>query len=91
MACHKNSLPSITRRTTEPAGPAPIVKKDFVIDIQKGNTIFVNRCSRCHGLHDPKEFTAAKWDTILMRMIPRARLSDEQTAHVSAFIKTNSK
>src|SRR6476619_5583297 len=85
MACNKNSLPTISRRDSEPPPPAPVVNKDFVIDITKGNTIFINRCSRCHGLHDPKEFKAEKWDVILSRMIPRARLSSEEAANVTAY------
>jgi hypothetical protein len=90
MACNKNSLPTISRREAEPPPPVPIIKKDFIVDMDKGKTIFTNRCSRCHGLHDPKEFNAEKWDIILSRMIPRARLSSEEAANVKAFIRANS-
>jgi mono/diheme cytochrome c family protein len=91
IACQKNSLPTISRRTSEPPPPAPLARKDLKVDLEKGKTVFTNRCGRCHGLHDPKEFTAEKWDVILQRMVPRARLNPEDAADVEAYIKANSK
>ena len=87
QACQKKTLPTITTRTTEPAKPVTIV--DVKPDMAIGKIIFTNRCSRCHALPEPVQFTAARWDGILSIMIPRARLDKEQEIHVTAFVKEN--
>ena len=87
QACRQKALPTITRRTTEPSKPVAVV--NIKPDIAIGNTIFTNRCSRCHALPDPAQFTGKRWDGILSIMIPRARLDKEQEIHVKAFIKAN--
>ena len=88
QACQKKTLPTITTRTTEPSKPVTVavdVKPDAAI----GKIIFSNRCSRCHALPEPVQFTAQRWDGILARMIPRARLDKEMEIQVTAFIKAN--
>jgi cytochrome c5 len=87
QACQKKTLPTITSRTTEPSKPVTVV--NVKPDIAIGKTIFTNRCGRCHALPEPLQFTAQRWDGILARMMPRARLDKEQEVHVTAFIKEN--
>jgi hypothetical protein len=50
----------------------------------------MNRCSRCHDLPKPGEYTSGRWEGILSYMIPRARLTPEQSVHLKAFIYANS-
>ena len=88
QACQQKALPTITTRTTEPSKPV-IIAVDVKPDAAIGKIIFTNRCGRCHALPDPVQFTAQRWDGILARMIPRARLDKEQEIHVTAFIKEN--
>jgi cytochrome c5 len=88
QACQQKALPTITTRTTEPSRPV-IAVADIKPDIAIGKIIFTNRCGRCHALPEPVQFTAQRWDGILARMIPRARLDKEQEIHVTAFIKEN--
>ncbi|HMK24552.1 MAG TPA: hypothetical protein VK483_00880 [Chitinophagaceae bacterium] len=88
QACQQKALPMITTRTTEPSKPVTAVV-DVKPDAAVGKIIFTNRCGRCHALPDPVQFTAQRWDLILARMIPRARLDKEQEIHVTAFIKEN--
>lgn len=88
FACNKKALPTITQRTTEP--PAPVKKTiDIKPDVETGKVIFTSRCGRCHDLPKPEQFTPQRWDGILSYMIPRARLTDEQGVHVTAYLKTN--
>jgi len=78
IACNKKALPVITQRTTKP--PAPVKKAiEVKPDIETGKVIFTSRCGRCHDLPNG----------ILSYMIPRARLTDEQGVHVTAYLKTN--
>ena len=87
QACQKKALPIITTRVSEPSRPIAIVnvKPDTAI----GKIIFTNRCSRCHALPVPSQYTEQRWDGILSIMIPRAGLDKEQEIHVTAFLKAN--
>lgn len=89
IACTQKALPVITSRTTEP------IKKekksaDIQPDLVAGRTIFENRCKKCHDLPLVNQFTSQRWDGILSYMMPRARLNNEQSVHVSAYLKENS-
>ena len=88
QACQKKTLPTITTRTSDLS--KPVVNTFNVIpDTATGKMIFANRCSRCHALPEPVQFTTQRWEGILARMIPRARLDKEQEIHITAFIKAN--
>ena len=88
-ACHKKAIPTITTRKTDP--PPPISGTvDIKPDIGAGKTIFTARCSRCHDLPAPAKYTVQRWEVILKLMLPKARLSEEQEIHVTAYIKKNS-
>lgn len=89
IACHKKSVPVITSRTTEPAVPKTETA-NFVPDTAAGKTLFATRCNRCHGLPDIPLYSSKRWDIILTSMIPKARLSKDQGAHITAYIKFNS-
>ena len=90
VACTQKATPVITSRTTEP------IKKEkkptiTLPDLKIGEIVFTNRCSKCHDLPLPEQFTEKRWEGILSYMIPRARLTDEQGIHVTAYLKTNAK
>lgn len=86
LACTQKSIPVITSRTSE-----PIKKEKKSVDMQPdlviGKAIFENRCKNCHDLPLVNQFTAQRWDGILSYMIPRARLTDKQGIHVTAYVK----
>lgn len=86
LACSRKSVPVISERAREvkPVTPAPVNIKP---DTASGRVLFMNRCGRCHDLPVPARYTAARWEGILSFMIPRARLSEEQGLHVSAYLK----
>lgn len=88
IACHKKAVPVITARTVEPPPPVKPVNA-MKADIELGKTIFTTRCGRCHDLPKPEQYTAQRWDGILLSMIPKARLSDEQGVHLTAYLKAN--
>jgi mono/diheme cytochrome c family protein len=43
-----------------------------------GRKLYVARCSGCHNLHFPKEYTAEQWKSNLDEMQVKAKISDEQ-------------
>jgi hypothetical protein len=90
MGCQKKTMPVITDRKTEPAAPVtatiPVVPDTLV-----GKNVFNARCARCHDLPDPGKFTVQRWDDILVRMMPRARLDNEQRVHIKAYLNSQAK
>jgi mono/diheme cytochrome c family protein len=88
QACQQRSLPTITTRTAEPERPVSKVS-NVTPDAAIGKTIFTNRCSKCHALPDPVQYSSQRWDGILSVMNLRARLNEEQVVHVTAYIKAN--
>ena len=59
--------------------------------IEAGHTVYTSSCGRCHKLYDPGTYTAESWEPIVNRMAPKARLSEEQTTQVKAYVKANAK
>ncbi|MCY7310235.1 MAG: hypothetical protein LH619_05605 [Chitinophagaceae bacterium] len=88
VACNRKALPTITERRKDAPPPAKKII-DVKPDIEMGKTIFMNRCSRCHDLPKPEQYTSQRWEGILSYMIPRARLNDKQSVHVTAYLKAN--
>jgi hypothetical protein len=92
IGCHKKSMPVITERKYE--APKTTVTSypptgTIAPDTTAGKIDFTNCCGKCHGLPEPLQYTAQRWDGILSYMIPRARLSNEQAVHVTAYVKAN--
>lgn len=92
VACSKKSVPLITSRDAEKPNvlkevypPEGTVKPDLAV----GKTLFTNRCGRCHGLPDPAAHHAENWESILLSMIPKAKLNQEQAVHVRAYVLAN--
>lgn len=44
----------------------------------QGYTIYKNKCSGCHRLHAPSEYTISKWDKSLTEMYLKAKVSSEE-------------
>jgi cytochrome c5 len=66
------------------------IKKNFTeADLAEGKTIHDSKCNRCHQLKTITNFSMAEWDNILQRMIPKARLNEQQAALVRAYIMSN--
>jgi cytochrome c5 len=56
-----------------------------------GQTVYTNRCGRCHGLKKTENYTTQQWDNILKSMIPKAKLNDDESKQVTAFIMEHAK
>lgn len=75
----------------------PVESKEQILaqysqeQLTQGNTIFTNSCGNCHKLKLPETRTAEKWNSIIKRMIPKAKLSDEEGKLVRAYVIANSK
>jgi cytochrome c5 len=93
MACHNKAVPVISARTEFP--PAPRSAKSIVENspeaITAGKVIFETKCNRCHDLKIVDAYTSERWTTILQRMIPKARLSEDQSRQVRSYVMANAK
>ena len=72
-----------------------IEQGDVALDIdavwKEASTLYFSRCSRCHSLRRPEEFTANQWPSILKVMGVRAGLSAEQTGLVASLLQSHAK
>lgn len=72
-----------------------VSSKDLVGQIssvwQKANAIYQKRCTACHALHQPTEFTANQWPSILRIMTKRAALTPEDTALVTEYLQSHAR
>jgi cytochrome c553 len=70
-----------------------IDRKDIVPDIdtiwEEASKLYFSRCSRCHSLRRPREFTANQWPSVLKIMTVRAGFSPVQAATVTALLQNH--
>jgi diheme cytochrome c len=55
------------------------------------HTLYAARCSACHALHSPTEFTANQWPSILTTMTKNAALDPAQAALVRQYLQTHAR
>ena len=72
-----------------------INQDDLVADLdtiwKQAAPLYFKRCSRCHSLRRPQEFTANQWPHVLKIMTKRAGYSPEQAALVTALLQNHGK
>lgn len=98
-ACHHKTVPSseiiISNKTnteeTKPKIEAPKVETNSTGLVAAGKTIFTTRCNRCHGLKTTENYTHQQWENILKSMIPKARLNEDESKQVTAYVMANAK
>ena len=56
--------------------------------LAEGKSLYGMNCAKCHELFDPKSFNAEEWKPIVLRMQPKARISDEQREKIYAYLTT---
>jgi nitrate/TMAO reductase-like tetraheme cytochrome c subunit len=70
---------------------AQLKQKYTPAQIDEGKTISMNSCKKCHRYHQASEFTARKWDKILVKMVRKAHLSLDSAREVHAYYLLNAK
>ncbi len=59
-----------------------------VVDLERGRTVYVRRCSGCHTLYLPSAYAPEDWPALVEAMSGKARLTPEQQADVTRFVVT---
>lgn len=54
-------------------------------------TLYSTRCSACHALHKPSEFTVNQWPKILQTMTKNAALQPAEAALITQYIQAHAK
>lgn len=47
--------------------------------LKKGREIYIERCTKCHGLVSPDRYSISDWQIIVGKMSPRARLTRDES------------
>lgn len=80
VACHKKSIPAVD-------GSARYSKTD----VETGQTVYETKCKKCHALKNTENYTTEKWPGILKSMAPKAKLTEDETKQVTAYVMTHAK
>lgn len=82
-----------TPLTEDRAMPNEPVKKDPATNdaLVAGRRLYTINCGRCHELHAVEKFNAQRWNEILQKMIPKAKLNPQQGEQVKAYVMANAK
>lgn len=97
MAATVLFMVNCTPKASKAIAEMPVESKDQIVaqytpaQLEQGKTIFTGNCAKCHKLKDPGSRTPAEWNKVLKRMIPKAKLSDDDGKLVRAYLIANSK
>lgn len=86
-----------TPKASKAIAELPVESKDQILaqynadQLEQGKTIFTGNCAKCHKLKDPESRSPEQWNKVLKRMIPKAKLSDEDGKLVRAYLIAHSK
>lgn len=52
-----------------------------------GKKLYISKCGGCHKLYERLEFTPAHWDTIVISMRNKAKISSDEEIEILSFLK----
>lgn len=55
--------------------------------LEQGRAVYLGSCVKCHAAESVTRYEPAQWERILPEMTKRARLDDENTAAVRAYVE----
>lgn len=90
-------MANCTPKASKAIAEMPVESKDQILakysetQLESGKTIFMSNCDKCHKLKEPESRTPEEWNKVLKRMIPKAKLSDEDGKLVRAYLIAHSK
>ncbi len=88
-ACHRKTVAAASDAPKATETPKPDAAQAELI--AHGQTVYTNRCGRCHNLKTTTDFTPKQWEGILQSMIPKAKLDEAQAKQVTAYVMANAK
>jgi len=78
----KNNISTVNNKTTAEVNPELVTAQAKVPgitmkELTDGRKLYIERCSNCHVLKSPSDYTSQQWEPILVRMTMRAHIYDE--------------
>lgn len=67
-------------------GAGYVVNMNEQTDFPEGRELFVSKCNSCHQLYSPNQHTKIEWDSILVTMKNKAKISNEQKNEIYNWI-----
>ncbi len=52
-----------------------------------GQKLYLSKCGGCHRTYDRLEYSPEEWDSILVTMRSKAKITDEQEKEILFFLK----
>lgn len=84
-SCTPKAAKPVAETTTD-ASYAAYVSNYNAQALESGKTLYQDNCGKCHKHKDVTKFTIEKWDKILDRMIPKAKLNADDGKKVRAYV-----
>lgn len=90
-------MANCTPKASKAIAELPVESKEQITakyspqQLESGKTIFTGNCAKCHKLKEPGTRTPEQWNKVLKRMIPKAKLSDEDGMLVRAYLIAHAK
>lgn len=66
-----------------------IINKNEKTKFPEGRDLFASKCNGCHKLPFPQQFNSSQWDSILVPMKVKAKLTDEQCLMIFDWLTEN--
>ena len=57
-----------------------------VADLERGRSLYVRRCSGCHNLYRPQDYTPERWPRLVDEMAHKARLTGAERDDMVRFL-----
>jgi hypothetical protein len=90
--CAPKTPASMASSAKAPADEVAAIKQKYTQEqMDHGKTISLNSCNKCHSYHEASEFSVAKWEKVLPSMTHKAKLNDDDSKLVSAYLISNAK
>lgn len=83
------SAPKAEPETEAPAKVAEIRQMYSDLQLAEGKTIMEASCAGCHKIKEPQTRTVTKLEKVLPSMFRKAKLTEEQSALVRAYMLAN--
>lgn len=85
-------LAACSQKITPTTAVVPETAKETVMaNVVEGQKIYQANCGRCHELPNPTALSQRDWKPIMERMCRKARLSEAEKMHATAYVMTNAK
>ena len=81
-----STVPATTSSTTPEVSPESAGLNAHALLVQQGKGIYTTKCSKCHATKDVTAFTTTRWEGILQKMIPKAKLNETESQQVTAYV-----